>query len=238
MKIRKISKYNNDKGATSEKVMMIRSKVALISSVVILGICMYLYFPFPNNVMLEARSTFMSFPIRNQDGYIFLGIIGSVLFIIAMILLVIGMKKYHFRTIVIVVIVYAILPNLLITMYQETLASGITAISYDGNGNCNFEYVSEDLLNGECNLVLHNRSNEDVSFELEFLDSFFMEDEVRMESLMNLAGPYSITIEANRKKSIHLKELLELSDVPKHIEGGTSYNIHFKLIDGENTRTL
>ena len=50
---------------------MIRSKVALISSVVILGICMYLYFPFPNNVMLEARSTFMSFPIRNQDGVYF-----------------------------------------------------------------------------------------------------------------------------------------------------------------------
>ncbi|MEW9053023.1 MAG: hypothetical protein AB2392_17815, partial [Neobacillus sp.] len=116
---------------------MIKSKLALISSVIILGICMYLYFPYPNNVMIEARSSFMSFPIRNQDGYILLGIIGSVLFLIAMILLVIGMKKYHFRTIIIVVIVYALLPNLLITMYQETLASGITAISYDGNGKCN-----------------------------------------------------------------------------------------------------
>lgn len=104
---------------------MIRSKVVLISSVVILGICMYLYFPFPNNAMLEARSTFMSFPIRNQDGFIPLGIIGSILFIIAMILLFIGMKKYRFRTIVIVAIVYAVLPNMLITMYQETLARGI-----------------------------------------------------------------------------------------------------------------
>lgn len=217
---------------------MVRSKVALISSVVILGICMYLYFPFPNNVMLEPRSTFMSFPIRNQEGFIPLGIIGSILFIIAMILLFYGMKKYRFRTIIIAVIVYAILPNLLIAMYQETLASGIKAISYDGKGNCNFENVSEDLLNGECNFVLQNRSGKDVSFELEFLDSFFMEDGIRMESLMNLAGPYSITIEANHKKSIHLKELLDLSDVPKHIDGGTSNNIHFKLIDGENTRTL
>ena len=217
---------------------MIKSKLALISSVIILGICMYLYFPFPNNVMLDARSTFMSFPISNQEGYILLGIIGSVMFIIAMILLVIGIKKYHFRTIIIVVIVYALLPNLLISVYQETLASGITAVSYDGNGQCNFESVSKDLLNGECSLVLHNRSNEAVSFELEFIDSFFTEDEVQMESLMNLAGPYSITIEANRKESIHLKELLELSDVPKHIEEGTSSDIHFKLIDGENTRTL
>ena len=52
------------------------------------------------------------------------------------------------------------------------------------------------------------------------------------------AGPYIITIEANRKKSIYLRELLEVSDVPKHIDGGTSNNIHFKLIEGGKTRTL
>lgn len=213
--------------------------MAIISSIIILGICMFLYFPFPNNVMFEARSTFMSFPISNHDGFILLGIIGSVLFIIAMILLAIGMKKkYRFRTIVIVVIVYALLPTLLISMYQETLASGIKAISYDGNGKCNFEYVSEDLLNGECNLILHNRSNEAVIFELKFLDSSFMEDEVRMESLMNLAGPYSIIIEANQKKSIDLKKLLDLSDVPKHIGGGTSNDVHIKLIEEETLRIL
>ncbi|MCL6570927.1 MAG: hypothetical protein K6T88_04505 [Bacillus sp. (in: Bacteria)] len=217
---------------------MIKNKAALIGSAVILCICMYLFFPFPNNEMLDARSSFMSFPISNQDGYILLGIIGSFLFIIAMILLVIGIKKYHFRTIVIIVIIYAFLPMLLITVYQETLARGIMAISYGGNGTCNFESVNDDLLNGECNFMLHNRSNEDVSFELEFLDSFLMEDEVRIESLMNLGGPYSITIKANRKKSIQLKELLELSDDAKHIDGGTSNNIHFKLIDGETKRTL
>ena len=217
---------------------MIRSKAALISSAIILCICIYLYFPFPNNVLLDARSTFMSFPINNQEGYIVLGIMGSALFIIAMILLARGMKKYHFRTIVIVIVVYALLPNLLITMYQETLASGIDALSYDENGKCNFDSVGKDLLNGECSFVLHNRSNEIVTFELEFLDSYSRDDEERMQSLMNVTGPYSITIEANHKKSIHLKELLDVSDVPNHIEGGTSFNIHFKLIDGENTRTL
>ena len=217
---------------------MIRSKGALISSAIILCICMYLFFPFPDNVLLDSRSTFMTFPIRNKDGYIALGIIGSVLFVIAMILLVIGLKKYHFRTVLIVAIVYVLLPQILITFYQETLASGISAISYDGNGKCNFDSVSEDLLKGECNFVLHNHSNEAVSLELEFLDSYFMDDGVRMESLMNLAGPYSITIEANHKKSIQLNELLDVSDVPNHIEGGSSNNIHFKIIDDETTRTL
>ncbi|UED81642.1 hypothetical protein FH508_0007040 [Lysinibacillus sp. CD3-6] len=217
---------------------MIRNKIVLICSIVILGICMYLYFPFPNNDMLDAYSTFMSFPISNQDGYIVLGIIGSAMFLIAIILLVIGMKKYHFWTIVLVVIVYTFLPNFLIMTYQETLASGIMAISYDGEGQCNFENVSEDLINGECNLILHNRSNEAVTFELEFLDSYFMEDGMRMESLMNVVGPYSITIEANQEKSIYIKELLDLSGIPKHIESGTSFNVHVNLIDGETKRTL
>lgn len=217
---------------------MIRSKVALISSIVILCICMYLYFPFPNNVRLEARSIFMSFPISNHDGYILLGIIGSVLFIVALILLIVSIKKYHFRTIAIVVIVYSLLPQFLITMYQETLASGILAISYDNNGECDFKSVGDDLLNGDCNFVLHNRSNKDVSVDLELLDSFFGEDEVRMESLLNLAGPYRISIEANHKKSIHLKELLDVTNVPKHIDGGTSNGVHFKLSDGKTTRIL
>ncbi|MBB5181559.1 hypothetical protein HNQ44_003024 [Planomicrobium koreense] len=216
---------------------MVKNKLALFSSFVILCICMYLFFPFPNNPVLEARTTFMSFPIRNQDGYISLGIMGSFLFIIALILLFIGMKKYQFRSILIVVLVYTFLPNLLITTYQETLASGITAISYDNNGQCNFKLMDQKM-NGECNLELHNRSNEAVSFELEFIDSFFMEDDVRMESLMNLAGPYRITIEANQKKSIHINELLDLSGVPKHIDGGESFSIHFKITEKDKTRTL
>lgn len=217
---------------------VVRSKAALISSALILFICMLLYFPYPNNRLLEARSTFMSFPIRNPDGYIVLEIVGSIMFIIAMILLVNSIKKYHIRTIIIVLIGYALLPNFFIMLYQETVANDIYAISYDGNGNCTFDSVNQDLINGECGFILHNRSNESVSFELEFLDLYLWNDEVRSESLMNLAGAYSITIEANRKKPIHLKELLDVSEVPNHIEGGTSSRVHFKLIKGENTRIL
>ncbi len=127
---------------------------------------------------------------------------------------------------------------MLITLYQETLVNGISAVAYGGNGSCDFQSAGKDLLNGECNLVLHNRSNEDVSFELVFLASYFIDDGIQMESLMNLAGPYKLTIEANRKHSIHLKEILDVSDVSNHIEAGTAFDLHFKLIgeDGERTR--
>jgi hypothetical protein len=216
---------------------MIRNKAAFIASIGILCMCMYMYFPFPNNEMLDVRTTFtfMSFPIY-QDGYIMLGVIGSVLFIIAMMLLFFSVNKYHFRTLGVALVIYTLLPNLLITTYQETLANGIMAISYDGNGTCDFEDVNKDILNGEASLNIHNRSNEDVTFELEFLDSIFYYHDERLESLMNLNGPYKITIEANNKETIQLKEMLDVSDVPKHITGGTSNNIHFILTDGETKR--
>ncbi|WP_386063529.1 hypothetical protein [Thalassobacillus hwangdonensis] len=219
---------------------MFSSKVAVMISLITLGICMYLYFPFPNNPMVEtqARTIFMSFPISNYDGSISLGITGSVLFIAAIILLAIGLKKYRLRTTIIVVIAYTILPTLLITMYQETLAKGIDAISYNGEGACSFDSVDEDLMDAKCNLSLHNRSNEAVTFELEFLDSTYQEDDLRMESLMNLAGPHRVTIEANQKRRINFKESLNLSNVPNHIGGGTSKGIHIKIIDGETLRIL
>ena len=55
-----------------------------------------------------------------------------------------------------------------------------------------FDELNLHKLKGECNFALHNHSNEAVSFELEFLDSYFMDDGIRMESLMNLAGPYRL----------------------------------------------
>ena len=180
----------------------------------------------------------MSIPITNQDGYLVLGIIGSILLVIALILLVISLNEYRFRTLIIVVLTYTLLPFILITLYQETFASGINAISYDGKGKCNFSTVSEDLLKGECNLILHNHSNDTLSFELQFLESFHTEFDTRMVSLMNLASPHIITIKANEKKSITISELLDVSNVSNHIDGGSSYRTHLILIDGKIKRTL
>lgn len=217
---------------------MIRNKVALVTSIILLGICMCLFFPFPNYQMINARITFMSFPILNDTGYVLLGILGSVLFIFALILLVKGLKKYHLLSIGVVLITFAFSPILLMTIYQETFASGIMAISYTKNGECQFDVISKHVLQGECHLELQNRSNEAVSFELEFLDDHLTEKGPRIASLMNVAGPYYVTIEPNRKKFIHIKELLDLSDVPNHIQGGGSSFIHIKIIDGKTARIL
>jgi hypothetical protein len=178
---------------------MIKNKAALISSGIILSICMFLFFPFPDDELINARTTFMSFPIRTIEGYNLLGIIGSMMFLTAIILLALGLRKYRFRTVIIVFIVYAFLPKLLITVYQETFAEGIAAVSYDNNGTCDFEQESEDFITGECSVVLKNHSNEAVTFQLTFIDEFFSKaNEVRMQSLLNENGPYNITLEANQ----------------------------------------
>ncbi|RLJ87033.1 hypothetical protein [Planococcus citreus] len=216
---------------------MIKNKAAFVGSFIIFAICMYLFFPFSNTAIKEAQFVFMSFPIQDQEGYNLLGIIGSIMFIGAIILLFNSLEKYRFRIVVAVVIVYMFLPNLLIATYQETLANGIAAISYDGNGQCDF-VTMDDSMDAECNLVLHNRSDEAVTVELEFIDSLFMEEDMRMESLMNLAGPYTVTLAANSKKHIHLKELIDLSGVPAHIDSGTSFGINLKIKAGNKTRIL
>ncbi|MEI2664170.1 hypothetical protein [Rossellomorea sp. LJF3] len=210
----------------------------LITAGVILVICMSLYFPYPNNRTMFERVTFMSFPISDQDGYNLLAIIGSFLFIFAMILLVKGISKYHVRTVIIVLFAYTLLPLGLVTIYQETFAKGVAAISYDGKGTCDFESVSEDELNGECQLHITNHSGHPVTFEIEFLDSYIPDKAHRLTSLMNEGGPYRITIEAGGEKMVEVKELLDVSDVPNHVDGGGSMNVHFKMSDGERERVL
>ncbi|MGG4169376.1 hypothetical protein ABEW00_18190 [Rossellomorea vietnamensis] len=217
---------------------MIKNTNFLIASGVILIICRSLYYPYPNNKMIDERSTFMSFPISDRDGYNMLAIVGSFFFIFAMILLVKGISKYHFRTVILVLISYALLPLGLVSVYQETLASGISAISYDGEGTCDFESVSKDELNGECHLLITNHSGEPVTFDIEFLDSNIPYEDHRRTSLMNEGGPYRIPVEANREKMVEVKELLDLSDLPYHVDGGGSMNVHFKISDGEGKRIL
>lgn len=217
---------------------MIKNKKYLIASCLILIICMSLYFPFPNHQMIFERMTFMSFPISDQDGYNVLAIIGSFLFIFAIVLLVKGISKYHIRTVIIVLFSYSLLPLGLVMLYQETLADGIGAISYDGKGTCDFEKIEEDEFTGECNLLISNHSGEPVTFQIEFLDTFFPGSETRFTSLMNENGPYTVTIKANREKSVSLEEVLDLSDIPNHVDGGSSMEVHFKIKDGDKERVM
>lgn len=216
---------------------MIKNRIALISAVVLLAICMFLFFPYPNNPLIGTTVTFMSFPIQNGDGFVWKGIVASSIFLIAMALLIYGLKKFYVVAAVLVLILYALLPDYLVTAYQKTFASGIDAISYDQNGECTFDTLEYNArMKGECELTLKNHSHQPVSFELEFMDTGFGQEEMKMESLMNIAGPYKLTIEGNQTEFIELNEVLDVSDVADHIYSGSTSDVHFKLIEKKKER--
>ncbi|PIC82887.1 hypothetical protein [Sporosarcina sp. P1] len=216
---------------------MIKNRTALICAMVLFAICMFLFFPYPNNPLLGTTVTFMSFPIQTDDGWVWKGILGTFLFLIAMALLIYGLKKHYVVLAVLVLFLYALLPRYLITAYQETLATGIGAISYDQNGKCAFDTLDDnERMSGDCQLSLKNHSNQSVSFKLEFMDTGFGQEEMRMVSLMNLAGPYKLTIEGNQTEFIEINEILDVSDVSDHIYSGSTSDVHFKLIEEKKER--
>jgi hypothetical protein len=217
---------------------MVKNEKALISAALMICICWGIYFSFSGLELLESRSSFMLFPIETIEGYSVKGIIGSILFILSIILLVMGLKKYLVRSTVIAFFAFALLPQFFIAIYQETLADGIAAVSYDQNGSCDFESEEEPFVKGACTLSLKNRSNDAVTFELEFLDSFYMEEEPRMASLLNENGPYVITLEANEQQTISINEWIDVSAIPQHITGGSSDSIHIKLMQGKESMIL
>ncbi|MDG5472417.1 hypothetical protein P6709_11740 [Jeotgalibacillus sp. ET6] len=210
---------------------MIKNKLFLISSAILFCLSIIVYFIIPNERKLQGTLTVMNFPVQDHNGMVVLGTIGTLFFIACLFCLARGLEKYRVRSVIGVMVVFVFLPGILMTGYQETFASGVKAVSYGQDGECFFETVEEDQLNGECTFVLRNRSNEEVTFEVEFMDSFYyVEENQRMVSLMNLAGPHKVTMEANEKRSIRVTELLDVSKVPNHIDSGSSYGIELKLI--------
>ena len=216
---------------------IIKSKLALIGAAVLLVICMAIYFPFPSNYTVSSTMQVLSFPVQNQDGIMYLGIIGALLFILALIFLVMGLNKYKVRFVVVVIIVYSLLPNLLISVYQNTFARGIQSISYDGEGFCDYEYRTDKIMRGECQFTLENHSKNPVSFELEFVDSSAL-TEVPLESLMNFGGTYKITLEPKEVRTIEMDETMNVPTVPKQFDSAGVSEIHFKLIDGTDERVM
>lgn len=222
---------------SENKNPIVKNKLAIIGSGILLVICMALFFPFPSNLDVGATVMIFSIPVQDSKGIKYLGIIGVVLFILALILLVKGLKKYKVRLVILVIVVYSLLPNLLISVYQDTLARGLQAVSYDGEGTCEFEYKSDPIMKGDCQFTLKNHSKEQVSFDLEFIDTSILDEDI-FESLMNYGGPYKITLKSNEIKTIRLNETINVSTVPKQFDSATMAGIHFKLIDGKKERVM
>lgn len=180
----------------------------------------------------------MFFPIKNGNGFIPIGVIGSVLFLFTLTMLVLGLKKFYTLAVLIVSSAFILLPLFIIAIIQQSFATGIYAISYDGSGECTTEEVNEATVKGECFIKLTNHSNEDVSFTMELIDSFALEQQAQFESLLNLDGQIQITLKPKEEKTIHLNKVIDISKIQNQIAIGTSHNVHFKLKDNKYERVF
>ena len=180
----------------------------------------------------------MFFPLKDVTGFIPMGVIGSLLFVLTLAMLVLGLKKCHTLAVIIVSCAFILLPLLVIAIIQQTFATGIYAISYDNAGECTTEEVKAMTVKGECFIKLINHSNEEISFTMELIDSFPQKQEAQFESLLNLDGPIQITLMPKEERIIHLDAIIDISKNLNQIAIGTSHHVHFKLKDGKNERVF
>ena len=108
---------------------MVKNKIAFCSSIVLFIVCLCLNAFIPNRVKISAYIELMSFPILNTDGLLFRGIVGAILLIIAFVLLVKSLTKYHVRAFFIAVFVYVYSP--LPTSIFKILFSSLYKFSFE-----------------------------------------------------------------------------------------------------------
>lgn len=220
---------------------MIKSKKMLWIALSLFIISTAISFPFPHAIPYgETIISVFNFPIRTVNGLNFMGVFSFALFIASLFFLTRSLKKYHKRAVLIAIILVVLLPQMLISSYQKTIATGIYAVFYDREASyCEFEMVGESTLGGECELSFENYSTDDLQYTLEFHESYPFEDEVPMVSLMNHNKvPYEVSIEGKEKKVVKIKTNIDVSNIENHVEGGSASDINIIIRSGDKIRKL
>lgn len=181
----------------------------------------------------------LGIPIRFSGGFHTVGIISLLLLIIGLSFLVNSLKKYEGRIVVLTILIVLFAPAALISAFQNTIATGIYAISYSiEESNCRFEMISEKTLHGECELPLKNYSNNDVQFTALFYEELVFKDELPMVSLMNNNAPYNVTLRAKESKRVHIETDIDVSNMQNHIENGEAMGVNIIITSKGKSRSL
>lgn len=199
-----------------------------------------LNFPFPHESPFgETVASVLNIPIRSVDGFHYVGIASFILFIVSLYFVTKSAEKYHGRIILFSIIIVLIAPPILASSFQKTLATGIYAVSYErDSSSCHFKMINETTLHGESELPFENYSKEDVQFTLEFYNEDFLEDDIRMVSLMNNNSPYEVNLKGNERKTVRIESKIDVSNIEDHVENGSSSYINIIIKSGEKIRNL
>jgi hypothetical protein len=166
---------------------------------------------FPHAVPFgETIMTALNFPPQPMNGLQYVGITSLVLFIVSVFFLTRSLEKYHKRAVFLWLLVTIYAPAIVVNLYQETFATGIYAVSYDWDSStCDFGMIGEFNMDGECELVFENKSEDEVYFTVTFYEKNWYKDEFPVVSLMNDKSPFEVRLPGNETKIVKLRKMIE-----------------------------
>lgn len=220
--------------------MLIENKLGFYLSLFCFILIVVLNLPFPHHYPLgEVIFTRLHLPIRIAGSFHTIGIIAIILLVIGMILLVQSLEKFKIRFTLFAFFGVFIVPILFVSVYQNILATGVYAISYEKEESvCQFNMKNEETLVGDCELSFSNKSNETVTFDVEFYENPDFKDELAIESLMNVDAPYEVTLDAKESQHMSLQTEIDVSNMESHIESGEAQVVNVKIKSKGKMRNL
>lgn len=220
-----------------ERKEVINNKKLFSVSILLLFIMIVLNFPFPHHYPFgEVVLSFLHIPSRLAGGFHFIGIITMLLLIVGLVLLVRSVDKYRVRLLVVAIIIVFFIPPFVVSSFQQTLATGIYAVSYESeHSTCEFDMVDEKTLQGICVLPFQNYSNDDVTFTVEFYENHYFE-EPPMMSLMNENAPHEVTLGGKEGRQIIIENEIDVSTMKNHIESGGAQGIELIIHSTDKKR--
>ncbi len=206
-----------------------------ISTIVIIG-----NLPFPHaRPLVETILIHLNIPYQSAYGLQYLGITSVFLLVISLFFLSNSLKKYRGRFVVLGFIVMMVAPVFLVSVFQQTVATGIYAVSYDQQAsNCQFRMVGSSTLLGTCNLSFVNHSRKPVTFNVEFYERYQFEDAPKMMTLMNVDGLHEITLSGKERRVVILETEIDISTVENHISGGSANGVNIIMKSDKKRREL
>jgi hypothetical protein len=222
------------------RVLIIKNKKLLILSGILLIFSIALTFPYPDAYLsARARSSIFNVPVTTMDGLNIMGIVALLLLLVSLILLVKGLEKYKKRLVFATILLFMLLPIVLISFYQKTLAADVYAISYEiGSSECNFTKNYGENLNGSCEFTFTNHSRDAVLFAIEFYDQYWYEESVRTVSLMNNNAPYMVELKGDETKRVKIESSIEESGIEHQFYSANSTQVNIIIRSEKGERRL
>lgn len=202
---------------------MFKNKPALYVSVLLIVTAMIMSFPFKLSTPYgPGRTSILAIPTRTAEGPVYLGMIILSILFLGLVFLVLALKKYRVRAVLIAILLFVFGPLKIAEAYQNSFATGLDAISYDRDrSSCSYAKKNDTTMTAHCELYLQNHSKEDVTFML----TFYEEEYAIGSHFMNSAGPFEVTVPKKNQNPVILKRKLKLEKEQPFSGSDSHFNI-------------